>query len=396
MALPSSYYVTVSNPAGRAGPFSFAKAKAFAQKWANRLGRAVRIVPAKGGKSKTKRGSRRSHRNPAEMTFKREHDYLLEKGQSNPRKTLSTDMKHTFDEAVDYFKRTKSREAARIVMGALSNHPSLGKRLSKSVREEAQTISGSTFHIGASQSNPHRVGTNVPHDLSHRSRANGVTKTKGLTDAQVLDAFIDRKSAIGKTLSTDGWRLDGHWMGGTGIAVWRDDQINFKDLGSKAAEKVQRKLRKMTPKNLLDSGWTRGSKKNPRPPVTGPYTVEVLDTLNDRYVQRLRGGNTLAEAQVPFDKMVAQYGSRGDQYTIQIVGEYMGQPSVVETHQTKFRDAPQAPKRGPGPKKGTRRNSAPNKYASFVKAQMPHFKHLSPKARMSAIAREWRSHRGAL
>lgn len=99
----------------------------------------------------------------------------------------------------------------------------------------------------------------------------------------------------------------------------------------------------------------QGSKKNPRPPVTGPYTVEVVDTLNDRYVQRLRGGDTLATARVPFKKMVAQYGSRGDQYTIHIVGEYMGQPSVVETHQTKFRDGPSPPKFSGGRRKGQKR-----------------------------------------
>ena len=72
------------------------------------------------------------------------------------------------------------------------------------------------------------------------------------SEKDVINAFIDGKPASSKKLSTDGRRLDGLWMGGTGIADRSDDgMISFNDLGSKAAQTVQNAVRKMTPKNFL-------------------------------------------------------------------------------------------------------------------------------------------------
>jgi hypothetical protein len=123
-------------------------------------------------------------------------------------------------------------------------------------------------------------------------------------DKAVIRAFTEQKPASSKKLHTDGHRLDGLWMGGNNLAEWTNGQIVFHDIGSKAAERVQKMIRKEAPKNDLAEGWTRGSKKN------------------------------VAKAK-----------------------------------------------------------SNPNKYASFVKSQMPGFraKGMSPKAAMSAIAREWRA-----
>jgi len=73
-------------------------------------------------------------------------------------------------------------------------------------------------------------------------------------DIAVLQAFVDKKSAESKKFSTDGKRLDGNWFGGRGIAEWKGDKIVFNDLGSRSAQTVQRKLRKMIPKvNLGES-----------------------------------------------------------------------------------------------------------------------------------------------
>jgi hypothetical protein len=74
------------------------------------------------------------------------------------------------------------------------------------------------------------------------------------------------------------------------------------------------------------SGWSGG----PNP----PYTVEVIDTVNDKYVQQLRGGNTQAEALAVARKQAAKYHATKagfDRYIVQIVGEYSGHRSAAWT-----------------------------------------------------------------
>ena len=68
---------------------------------------------------------------------------------------------------------------------------------------------------------------------------------------KVIDAFLDKKPMDGKKLSTDGKRLDGEWIGGRGIAQWDRGKIYFNDLGSKAAQTIQRAIKKAAPKNWL-------------------------------------------------------------------------------------------------------------------------------------------------
>lgn len=69
----------------------------------------------------------------------------------------------------------------------------------------------------------------------------------GAKDRHVIRCFIDRKPChTGHKLDTDGQRLDGLWMGGSGIAVTdRTGQRHFPDLGSKAAQTVQRAVARM-------------------------------------------------------------------------------------------------------------------------------------------------------
>jgi hypothetical protein len=68
--------------------------------------------------------------------------------------------------------------------------------------------------------------------------------------------------------------------------------------------------------------------------TVGPYRVEVVDTINDRYVERLRGGKTLAEATKVFNKTKKKYKGRESRYVIQIVGTRVpgGHASVVKAH----------------------------------------------------------------
>lgn len=71
----------------------------------------------------------------------------------------------------------------------------------------------------------------------------------GAGDKKVLKAFASQQAADGKKLSTDGKTLDGNWMGGRGIAEWKGHKVVLHDLGSKAAQTVQRALKKFIPAN---------------------------------------------------------------------------------------------------------------------------------------------------
>lgn len=66
----------------------------------------------------------------------------------------------------------------------------------------------------------------------------------GTRDAEVIKSFIAHKPADGHKLSTDGVTLDGHWVGGTHIAEYVNDGLKFNDLGSRAAQTVQRAVAK--------------------------------------------------------------------------------------------------------------------------------------------------------
>lgn len=76
-----------------------------------------------------------------------------------------------------------------------------------------------------------------------------MTLTKA--DKAVIAAFTEHRHASSKALSTDGHTLDGHWMGGSGIAHWSGNKIHFTDLGSKGAQTVQRAIAKEAPRNWL-------------------------------------------------------------------------------------------------------------------------------------------------
>lgn len=62
----------------------------------------------------------------------------------------------------------------------------------------------------------------------------------------VVKAFLNHEPGESAKLATDGVRLDGLWMGGTGIAQWDKGHVYFNDLGSNAAAKVQKAVVKMS------------------------------------------------------------------------------------------------------------------------------------------------------
>lgn len=66
----------------------------------------------------------------------------------------------------------------------------------------------------------------------------------GKKDHAVIKAFLDGRKAAGHKLDSTGSRLDGTWMGGRGIAEWVDGEVVYNDLGSRAAQTVQRAVKK--------------------------------------------------------------------------------------------------------------------------------------------------------
>ena len=83
--------------------------------------------------------------------------------------------------------------------------------------------------------------------------------TLGVRDKRVLKAFAEGKPCVGHKLSAveyDGrLQLDGHWMGGNRIASWtrHGDRIALYDLGSRAAQSVQKALKKITTRGWFDA-----------------------------------------------------------------------------------------------------------------------------------------------
>ncbi len=69
--------------------------------------------------------------------------------------------------------------------------------------------------------------------------------TRSKSDRDVIEAFLRRQPAHGRKLTSTGARLDGNWMGGRGIAEWQGEAVVFNDLGSRAAQSVQRAVKKL-------------------------------------------------------------------------------------------------------------------------------------------------------
>jgi len=87
---------------------------------------------------------------------------------------------------------------------------------------------------------------------SDESDVYGMYEAVGKKDKSVIALFIDHTAGEGKKLSSNGRRLDGLWMGGRGIAQWNSKgRIEFQDLGSKAAARIQAMIVKMVPKSML-------------------------------------------------------------------------------------------------------------------------------------------------
>jgi len=96
-------------------------------------------------------------------------------------------------------------------------------------------------------------------------------------DKTVIRAFSEKESGESKHLSTDGKTLDGSWMGGNKIAEWVGGKIQINDLGSRAAQTVQRSLKKEAPANWFKKAAKPSSKDKAE-------AKKIFDKLNDKAV----------------------------------------------------------------------------------------------------------------
>lgn len=94
------------------------------------------------------------------------------------------------------------------------------------------------------------------------------------SDKKVIMAFIDQESAESSKLSSDGQTLDGLWMGGRTIAVWKNGKITFRDASSKSEQTVQNFIKKETPRNYLSESDTK---------LNRPFSDKELDTMRKAY-----------------------------------------------------------------------------------------------------------------
>jgi hypothetical protein len=85
----------------------------------------------------------------------------------------------------------------------------------------------------------------------------------GVRDKRVIEAFIRHERADAQKLSTDGERLDGHWIGGNGLAEWIGGSIHFSDPGGIIGQRVQRMVRNAAKrKHQNPTFWIKGALKN--------------------------------------------------------------------------------------------------------------------------------------
>lgn len=126
----------------------------------------------------------------------------------------------------------------------------------------------------------------------------------GLKDEKVLAAFAERRAADGLKLTTDGRVLDGNWLGGRRIAEWVGDVVRMNDLRSRAAQSVQRSLKRHLAPVQVEGYRPRyqasyGSRPRRDLPRKGPGTVRWLEERqersNDAYWRRVYRARRLAQ-----------------------------------------------------------------------------------------------------
>ena len=134
----------------------------------------------------------------------------------------------------------------------------------------------------------------------------------GRSEKEVIASFLDKKKKSGTKLSTDGKRLDGLWMGGSGIATWEKGKIVFHDLGSKSAQTVQKAIKKEAPKNWLSERRYGSYKSSEDLCEDAAQIAEALsgslDALSDVTIEKGTQAKRLKKAMKKLDTAITMYG----------------------------------------------------------------------------------------
>lgn len=171
-------------------------------------------------------------------------------------------------------------------------------------------------------------------------------------DRKVIAAFIDGDAQTSAHLTTDGQRLDGRWMGGNHIAFFTTGgDIAFTDLGSKAAQTVQRAIARAAPGSLDESARyvlapvaharLRSSEARARRMFRNPLRNTHLrpgDWVEDHYGRR--GSVVKAYPRDRYDVAFVGYGGQA----IQLRGEYL---TKINPRKNARRNGPVTNLRGP-------------------------------------------------
>lgn len=106
-------------------------------------------------------------------------------------------------------------------------------------------------------------------------------------DHEVIKAFMNKKPHSSKKLSTDGKKLDGNWMGGSGIAHHSEHGLHLNELGSKSAQQVHRAIKKH---NSYDSHSDVPHYKNiiHEAKDFAQFKEEVTEVIEENVIEHLR------------------------------------------------------------------------------------------------------------
>jgi hypothetical protein len=107
----------------------------------------------------------------------------------------------------------------------------------------------------------------------------------GKKDKQVIKAFVEQNGMLGHKLYSNGTRLDGLWMGGQGLAVWRNGKIDLPDSGSRSGQLVQNAVRRAAAKVDI-RGKTKT--KNPNYEEFMVSELEAMPTLSSGHMHDLK------------------------------------------------------------------------------------------------------------
>jgi len=118
---------------------------------------------------------------------------------------------------------------------------------------------------------------------------------------KVIDAWLDKRPASNIKLTSDGKTLDGNWMGGSDIAVWKKNKdgelvIVMKETGGKAGDTIQNYIRRNAPKNWL-SDYNQSQMKS---------ASDVLRNLERRVAQLERQSAPKKEEEVLDEHLIRE------------------------------------------------------------------------------------------